>query len=144
MATISARELERVVPPAVQLKRRWGSLLKHAVLIALSIAFVFPLYWLITTSLKPSSQVMRWPPVWFPHPLVWNWYPQAMNFEPFGVFVKNTLTAVNCAPGIKPASSLPSSGGVAISSAPHRTNVGHLTRVAIGRKSASTAVRNVK
>ena len=61
MATTSARELERVVPPAVQLKRRWGSLLKHAVLIALSIAFVFPLYWLITTSLKPSSQVMRWP-----------------------------------------------------------------------------------
>src|SRR5436189_288393 len=61
MATISARELERVVPPAVQLKRRWGSLLKHAVLIALSIAFVFPLYWLITTSLKPSSQVIMIP-----------------------------------------------------------------------------------
>src|SRR5436190_12868269 len=89
--TTSARELERVIPPAVQLRRYGQSALKHVVLIALSIMFVFPLYWLITTSLRPSSQVMRWPPVWFPHPIVWNWYPQAMHFEPFGVFVKNTL-----------------------------------------------------
>jgi multiple sugar transport system permease protein len=89
--TTSARELERVIPPTVQLRRYWQSALKHAVLIALSIMFVFPLYWLISTSLKPSYQVLRWPPVWFPHPIVWNWYPQAMQFEPFGVFVKNTL-----------------------------------------------------
>ena len=31
------------------------------------IAF-FPIYWMVSTSFKPSDQWFSWPPVYFPHP----------------------------------------------------------------------------
>ena len=68
-----------------------GSILKHAVLVLLAISFVFPLFWMMSTSVKPSFEQLRWPPVWIPHPFDWTNYPRAMNFEPFFQYILNTL-----------------------------------------------------
>jgi multiple sugar transport system permease protein len=68
-----------------------GSAVKHVILILLAISFVFPLFWMISTSLKPSFEQMRWPPVWIPHPFDWTNYPRAMDFEPFLHYILNTL-----------------------------------------------------
>jgi len=38
----------------------------HGILIACSIAFLFPFVWLVMTSLKPIEQTMKMPPEWLP------------------------------------------------------------------------------
>ncbi|GMA63847.1 carbohydrate ABC transporter permease [Alicyclobacillus fastidiosus] len=74
-----------------KVKRHLASFTKHAVLILLGIGFVFPLFWMISTSIKPSFEQMSWPPVWIPHPFDWANYPSSMKFEPFFHYILNTL-----------------------------------------------------
>lgn len=71
--------------------RPLASFIKHAVLILSAVSFVFPLLWMIDTSLKPSFEQLSWPPVWIPNPFDFSNYPSAMNFEPFFHYVLNTL-----------------------------------------------------
>jgi len=77
--------------------RRWAmsptsrSISKHAVLLLLGLLFVFPLIWMLLTSLKPLPQAVTFPPVIFPHPIVWSNYPNALSTEPFGRYFLNTV-----------------------------------------------------
>jgi multiple sugar transport system permease protein len=64
---------------------------KHGVLIILSLAFLVPLFWMVSTSLKPSPEIFVWPPVWIPHPFEWHNYPDAFHFQPFLLYLRNTL-----------------------------------------------------
>ncbi len=79
------------VPLKKRLRNISGSTIKHLVLILLAISFVFPMFWMISTSLKPDIEQLRWPPVWIPNPFDWANYPRAMNFEPFLHYILNTL-----------------------------------------------------
>jgi multiple sugar transport system permease protein len=63
----------------------------HAVLIALSLLFALPFVWLVSTSLKPTSQLFRLPPEWIPRPFTWSNYPQALTYIPFFLYLRNTL-----------------------------------------------------
>jgi multiple sugar transport system permease protein len=54
---------------------QWGL---TAIAILLVAVFLFPLYWLITTSLKPDDQLFSRPPVWFPWPLKFDNYATAV------------------------------------------------------------------
>jgi multiple sugar transport system permease protein len=63
----------------------------HAILLPLAIIFLIPFFWMISTSLKPETQIFKWPPVWIPDPLLWSNYPEAISFIPFWAYVKNTL-----------------------------------------------------
>jgi multiple sugar transport system permease protein len=49
-------------------KRRAAAATRYAVLTVWGLVVAFPLYWMITTSFKPSDQWFSWPPVWFPSP----------------------------------------------------------------------------
>ncbi|MGE5672294.1 MAG: carbohydrate ABC transporter permease [Mycobacterium leprae] len=60
------------------------------ILTAISCFIVFPALWMISTSLKPNSQVMVDPPVWIPHPLVWYNYVKAWTVVPFTRYTINT------------------------------------------------------
>lgn len=73
------------------LGRMAASGLKHLVLVVLGISFIFPMYWMVSTSFKPSDEQLRWPPVWIPHPFDFSNYPNAIHFEPFFHFVLNTV-----------------------------------------------------
>lgn len=64
---------------------------KHAVLIAFSVIFVFPLFWMVMTSLKSNPQALQAPPVWWPHPFLWGNYASSLTAEPFFRFALNTL-----------------------------------------------------
>ncbi len=44
-------------------------MLVHVVLIAMSTAFMMPLVWLISTSLKTNQEAMQMPPIWIPESL---------------------------------------------------------------------------
>lgn len=70
----------------------------HTVLIACSIIFMFPLVWLVSTSLKPIEETMRTPPTWIPSVWQWNNYVDALTYGqeklgyiPFLIYARNTL-----------------------------------------------------
>jgi len=74
-------------------RRYWiDQIISHIVLASLGVVFVLPLFWMISTSLKPPRQIFTFPPVWIPHPLMWSTYLEALNFVPFFLYLKNTLT----------------------------------------------------
>jgi multiple sugar transport system permease protein len=58
----------------------------------MSLLFLAPILWMVSTSLKDSSQVMAYPPVWFPWPPKWENYKIAVNAIPFALYLKNTVT----------------------------------------------------
>ena len=63
----------------------------HVALIVLSVIFVIPLYWLVSSSLKTDQQLQAYPPVWFPHPLTTEHYRKGLTFIPFTQMLGNTL-----------------------------------------------------
>jgi multiple sugar transport system permease protein len=52
---------------------------------------LFPFLWMISTSLKSDSEVLIYPPVWFPSPPIWENYPAVLQLVPFGRFLVNTI-----------------------------------------------------
>jgi len=90
--------VDRPLPVAVtpgfrrsRLQKAARQLLSHSVLIVGSIAFGLPLFWMISTSLKPTYQVFVWPPQWIPHPFVWGNYPAVFDYAPLQLYAVNTL-----------------------------------------------------
>ncbi len=68
-------------------------LLTHLVLILGAIVILFPIAWMVSTSLKAPNQVQQFPPVWIPNPLVWENYSRAVTIfpVPFITFVWNSF-----------------------------------------------------
>jgi multiple sugar transport system permease protein len=87
-ATDHARAPSR---PSQKARQRARRVLAYAALIALSVVFATPFIWLVSTSLKPPSQLFRLPPEWVPDPFTWSNYPRALTQIPFGLYLKNTL-----------------------------------------------------
>lgn len=78
-------------------RRPWTRGLVHVVLIAMSVSFVFPLLWMLSTSLKPVEDLMIVPPRWIPSSLQSRNYVEAMDYIPFWTYTKNTLIACTLA-----------------------------------------------
>jgi multiple sugar transport system permease protein len=49
-------------------KRYAASATRYAILTLWAFVVAFPLYWMVTTSFKPSNEWFSWPPVWWPSP----------------------------------------------------------------------------
>lgn len=56
-----------------------------------ALVYLFPLFWMISTSLKTLPQIAKFPPIWIPRPMVWKNYIDALTFLPFHLFARNTL-----------------------------------------------------
>ncbi len=63
----------------------------HLILLVMSVAFALPFFWLLSSSLKPESQLFRLPPQWLPRPITWQNYPKALTYIPYATYFKNTL-----------------------------------------------------
>ncbi len=70
----------------------------HFALSALSILFIFPLLWLMSTALKPIEETTAKPMVWIPKHIQWHNFPDAftygsdsLGYIPFLVYSRNTL-----------------------------------------------------
>lgn len=72
-------------------RHRLGKALTYLLLIAGAALFLLPLLWMISSSLKPSYQVLAFPPVWIPDPPRWQNFAEALTYLPFGRFAVNTL-----------------------------------------------------
>lgn len=71
-----------------------GRAIALLVLVVGAVAFVFPLLWMISTSLKDLSEVFTVPPVWIPHVLHFDNYPRSLTFFPAALYLRNTLIIV--------------------------------------------------
>lgn len=69
------------------LRNWWGYLL----LVAAALAFLIPLYLLVTTAFKTSSEIYAWPPRLFPSELTFDNLRSAWTLAPFDQFIKNSL-----------------------------------------------------
>lgn len=67
-----------------------SDLVRYALVLAMLIFFLFPIYWMITTSLKPASAILTQPPTWAFTPTLDN-YVFAFKEANFGLYIKNTL-----------------------------------------------------
>lgn len=63
----------------------------YLVLTVLAAGWLFPFFWLVTSSLKVDTQLLRYPPVWFPNPIDWENYREAVEYFPFFMYVRNSL-----------------------------------------------------
>jgi multiple sugar transport system permease protein len=68
----------------------FGILFRHLLILVVLIIFLFPIYWMITTSLKPPEDVLRRPPIWTFEPTLDN-YRYAFEEADFPRFIKNTI-----------------------------------------------------
>ncbi|NLY30276.1 MAG: carbohydrate ABC transporter permease, partial [Firmicutes bacterium] len=76
----------------VMIKRKTiGQVFSHLLLIFFSLLFALPLFWLISTSLKPNSEIFIFPPRWIPSQPFWGHYRTAVEFIPFFQYLFNTL-----------------------------------------------------
>ncbi|MEC0227576.1 carbohydrate ABC transporter permease [Paenibacillus alba] len=64
--------------------------LAHLCLIIASFFFIIPFIWLVSTSLKPLTQIFTFPPEWIPHPFQWSNYARAVEYIPFWTYLRNT------------------------------------------------------
>ena len=71
-------------------KITFGVLFRHLLILALLIIFLFPIYWMISTSLKQPEDVLKRPPVFVFEPTLDN-YRYAFEEADFPRFIKNTV-----------------------------------------------------
>jgi multiple sugar transport system permease protein len=94
--------------PMVRLRRPLLSLAKHALLIATAGVFMVPFYWVVMSSLKDNLQIFAYPVRWWPSPIQWENYREAIDYPGFpylrllwnSVFYAGLVTvgtAVSCA-----------------------------------------------
>jgi len=88
-----------------------GRFITYAALCLLSMVFVAPFLWMVSTSLKPDAQVFSEHVQWVPHPFVWSNYPVALQSFPFLLYLRNTLfICVMTMIGVVISSALPAYG----------------------------------
>lgn len=70
--------------------KRINRALAYVCLIVASAFFMIPFIWLLSTSLKPLTQIFTFPPEWIPSPILWSNYSRAVEYIPFWTYLKNT------------------------------------------------------
>jgi multiple sugar transport system permease protein len=81
-------------PPLSQrlsVSRTLGHALVYLALCFLALTWLFPFFWLVTSSLKIDAQLLVYPPVWIPNPVRWANYADAVTYFPFFMYVRNSL-----------------------------------------------------
>lgn len=67
------------------------SLILYLFLGLLSIVYLLPLYWMISTSLKLTGSEMVIPPQWIPNPVVWSNYADVFTQVPLLLYIRNSV-----------------------------------------------------
>ena len=72
-------------------QRPWTRTVVHVLLIVGSLVFIFPVLWMLSTSLKPIEQTLTPEPVWIPRPVEWQNYTATIKYIPFLRYALNTV-----------------------------------------------------
>ncbi len=60
------------------------------------LVFLLPLYWMISTSLKPVADIFAYPPRWLPTEIEWANYTNALDAAPWDIYFLNTILYTCC------------------------------------------------
>jgi len=82
---------------AVYWREKKSIALVYIMLSILSIAMIIPFYWMLVTSVKKPSEVITYPPVWFPSKIQWNNFRRLFQQAEFGKFFRNSSIVTACA-----------------------------------------------
>ena len=75
MSTVALRR-----PRSRAVTRKWAvRIFFYAFTIVLSVMFLFPFIWTVSSSLKTSADVVSYPPTLLPRSIQWQNYPTAWN-----------------------------------------------------------------
>lgn len=70
---------------------RWSRLALYAVVVVLLVPFVFPLWWMVASSLKTAAEVFAFPPSLWPSNPQWSNYARVFELQPFARQYVNSL-----------------------------------------------------
>src|SRR3989442_13602144 len=56
------------------------------------VVMIFPIYWMVTTALKPGKEILSLDPYWFPAPVTFENFTSAMQVQFFLNDVVNSVT----------------------------------------------------
>ena len=62
-----------------------------------ALVVLFPVVWMLSTSLKASGDVFLMPPIWIPRPFMWSNYPEALDFMKAGIVFRNSIVVAGLA-----------------------------------------------
>lgn len=65
--------------------------IRLAILIVLSIIFIFPLYWMFSSSIKLGTDIFAFPPKLLPYPFSFKSYVEVWTVQNFTLYTLNTL-----------------------------------------------------
>jgi multiple sugar transport system permease protein len=96
--TIEQSSLEQIktgtgtTPNKPSARKRAASVLRHSALIIVTLIFLLPFYWMLISSLKENSMVFSNPVQWFPNPIRWRNFIEALDYPgfPFLKFLWNS------------------------------------------------------
>lgn len=72
-------------------QRRMITTVATALCILGVVIILFPVAWMVSTSLKTEALAVRFPPQWIPTSPIWNNYWVALTSNPFGLYFKNSM-----------------------------------------------------
>ena len=82
-------------PPASQSRQRViGNIATYIACGIITVVFIFPTLWMISTSFKDVAQVYQIPMSWLPDPVMWDNYGNALDAMPSFNYVRNSLFIV--------------------------------------------------
>ena len=84
-------------PLGIRASRIVSRTLTHLVLITGGVVSLFPLYWMISTSVKSMTHYYDWPPQWIPDPVTFESYVELWTVYPWPTFIRNTLLVTGVA-----------------------------------------------
>jgi N,N'-diacetylchitobiose transport system permease protein len=75
-------------------RRIIGRTFFDTVAVLILVVMLFPIYWMVSTALKPGKEILSLTPVWFPSPVTFDNFRSAINYPFFWNDVVNSLTVV--------------------------------------------------
>ncbi|MBE0696907.1 MAG: carbohydrate ABC transporter permease [Anaerolineaceae bacterium] len=96
--TIIAQERKKTEPLTTNqlntrrvIRKTGRSLVSHLILLAGGAFFVMPLIYMLSTSLKATRQIAKWPPEIIPNPFIWGNYSDVFIYAPMHMYFLNTI-----------------------------------------------------
>jgi multiple sugar transport system permease protein len=77
------------VTPRTRATAGWSAA-RHLGMVAVTIAFLFPFFWMVSTALRADREVFEVPPRLLPSRILWHNFVDAWQYLPFGSFFLNS------------------------------------------------------
>ncbi len=78
----------------IRTRKAVGKGITYLALVAMSVVFVLPFWWMLITSIKTVEETFWFPPTFFPQTFTLDGYIRAWNYSPWPTFFLNTMTIV--------------------------------------------------